>query len=429
MATNPFMIDQGNPLQGLGQLGMAFIQKQQQDEQMQARQALQQESQTVLESGDPAMMSQFMVANPSIAPALKQAASFKDESTKQNAIESSLKIIQGGDTDSILRDRAAFVSRTGGDPSGTLKLIGDPERAKKMATVTLAANMEPAQLKAMQEAGFLNKKDGIGSNAKVGAQEILEDGTVIQSTGKGVKVYSPTGELVTGQSAADTIKMARAEKVSNLRKAAGQKKLATLEAQNELEGEVQAGIISQKEAANASIKAFDKIQAINQTISSYNEAIQLIDEGADTGVIESKFPSIKAASLKLDNLQNRLGLDVVSNTTFGALSAGELALAMSTALPKGLDGPDLKDWLIEKKAAQEKMADYLESAAIYLGTPGNTKVGWLKKKRLEQRGGKTPKADSNLQAPQRNQQGWGLMVDAQGNRAYVGPNGEIEEVQ
>ncbi|MEH6451279.1 MAG: hypothetical protein V7765_21640, partial [Oleispira sp.] len=238
----------------------------------------------------------------------------------------------------------------------------------------------------------------------VGAQEILEDGTVIQSTPAGTKVYSPTGELVTGQAAADTVKLARAEKVANLRKTAGEKKLATLEAQNELEGEVAAGVISQKEAANASIAAFDKIEAINEKIGLYDEGIALIDSGAGSGRIEKMLPSFKAASIKLDNLANRLGLDVVGNTTFGALSAGELAMAMSTALPTGLDGPELREWLVEKKEVQEKLSDYLESAAIYLGTPGNTKVGWIKKKKLDRsnKGGKaggtqsTPATDNSF---------------------------------
>ena len=252
----------------------------------------------------------------------------------------------------------------------------------------------------MQTQKLRREATGVGSGAaKVGSQEILEDGTIIQSTASGPVVYNPEGVQVTGSDAAAAIQTARAVKVANLREAAGEKKRATLEAQGELEGEVNAGIISQEEAAKASIAAFDKIEAISQTMASYDEAIALIDEGADTGVIESKFPSMKAASIKLDNLQNRLGLDVVANTTFGALSAGELSLAMSTALPKGLDGPELRSWLLDKKASQEKMADYLESAAIYLGTPGNTKVGWLKKKKLEKQGGGAPSTDSNLQAP------------------------------
>lgn len=34
-----------------------------------------------------------------------------------------------------------------------------------------------------------------------------------------------------------------------------------------------------------------------------------------------------------------------------------------------------------------------------------------------------------IAAPKKNAKGWGLQVDAKGNKAYVGPNGEIEEVQ
>jgi hypothetical protein len=36
---------------------------------------------------------------------------------------------------------------------------------------------------------------------------------------------------------------------------------------------------------------------------------------------------------------------------------------------------------LRRKEAQEKLADYIESAAIYLGTPGNTVAGWIEKKR------------------------------------------------
>ncbi len=45
---------------------------------------------------------------------------------------------------------------------------------------------------------------------------------------------------------------------------------------------------------------------------------------------------------------------------------------------------ELAAWFEEKKASQEKLADYVESAAIYLGTPGNTVAGWIKKKRDEE---------------------------------------------
>jgi len=263
-----------------------------------------------------------------------------------------------------------------------------PEQAKQL-------RQQSAYAKEQQELANMEE----GKAERIGAQEILEDGTVIQSAQSGVKVYAPTGELLKGQAAADAIKAARAEKVSNLRRAAGEKKTATLEAEKELKGEVEAGIISQKEAAKASIAAFDRLEKVNDTIGIYNEAIALIDEGAGTGAVESMFPSMKAASIKLDNIQNRLGLDVISNTTFGALSEGEMALAMSTAMPKRLDGPALKEWLTEKRDAQEKLADYLESAAIYLGVSGNTRASWFKKKKMER-----AQALKGDQRPQTNKQ-------------------------
>ncbi len=56
---------------------------------------------------------------------------------------------------------------------------------------------------------------------------------------------------------------------------------------------------------------------------------------------------------------------------------GELDLALSKAMPTGLDEPALRRWLVDKKASQEKLAAYVEDAAVFLGTPGNTIAGWL----------------------------------------------------
>ena len=142
-----------------------------------------------------------------------------------------------------------------------------------------------------------------------------------------------------------------------------------------------------KEAAKTAIQkseeAFDRIEPIRQSIANYDEAIRLIDEGAGTGVIQSKLPSVKQASQELDNLQGRLGLDVVGNTTFGALSEAELRFALDTALPKNLEGPALKQWVQRKKQTQQKLLSYVQQAATYLGTPGNTVAGWVSEQRSQ----------------------------------------------
>jgi len=394
MPNNPFFVQPAS-LQGLGQIAQAYGQSELRQEQTAKQQELQKQAQGVFLRGDIQEMSQFMVANPKMAQGIESAFEFSGEQTRKNAADTAFRILKGENADEALRDRAAFTSQQGGDPSGTLSLIGkSPEEQQRIAKITLAQTGTPEQINAISKLGIA------GAPAKVGAQEILEDGTIIQSTSAGPVVFGPTGERLKGQPAADAIKVARAEKVSNLRKAAGEKRTATLEADRDLKGEVDAGVISQVEAAKASIKAFDKIESINEKIALYDEGIALIDAGAGSGRIEKMFPSFKTASIKLDNLANRLGLDVVSNTTFGALSAGELAMAMSTALPTALDGPELREWMVEKKGVQEKLADYLESAAIYLGTPGNTKVGWIKKKKLDRARGRQADQTGQDQAPQ-----------------------------
>jgi len=136
-----------------------------------------------------------------------------------------------------------------------------------------------------------------------------------------------------------------------------------------------------KQAIGASKEAFDQLVPIKKNISNLDEAIRLVDEeGANTGAIASKLPSLMQSSIALDNVQRRMGLDVISSVTFGALSAGELTLALATALPTGLDGPELTKWLKSRKASQTKMANYLEKAATYLGTPGNTVASFMTEK-------------------------------------------------
>lgn len=76
-----------------------------------------------------------------------------------------------------------------------------------------------------------------------------------------------------------------------------------------------------------------------------------------------------------------MGLDVIGSVTFGSLSEGEMELALDTALPTGLDGPELIKWAEDKIAAQEKLATYLEEQAIFLSKPGATPADWIKSMR------------------------------------------------
>jgi hypothetical protein len=130
--------------------------------------------------------------------------------------------------------------------------------------------------------------------------------------------------------------------------------------------------------ANTALDRTEKLRSNNSTL---RQVIAEVKGGADTGPLANKLPSFRASSLRLQQLKNELGLDVVGSVTFGALSEGELAMAMDTALPTGLQGPELVQWAQNKIDAQEKLAQYLEEQAVFLSKPGNTAADWMMKVR------------------------------------------------
>ena len=155
--------------------------------------------------------------------------------------------------------------------------------------------------------------------------------------------------------------------------------------------------VGTKQSLDLADKYYQKIAPINNAIANFDDATRLIDSGAGTGKIESLLPSFRQSSIELDNVRRNLGLNVIQNTTFGALSEGELKLALDTALPTGLDAPQLKQWIANKKDAQVKMRDYLENAVSYLGD-GHS-IADLSKQQRNERAAIEKKTDSATKEP------------------------------
>jgi len=139
----------------------------------------------------------------------------------------------------------------------------------------------------------------------------------------------------------------------------------------EEEGEVVLSKEQAKEAIKLSRQNLDLLKVTNKSIGNIGDAIRAIDKGAKTGVIESRLPNIRTASIELRNIGDRMGLDIVGSTTFGALSESELAFALRTALPTDMDEKELRKWLVAKKRVQTKMASELRKAAIFFGKGGS----------------------------------------------------------
>lgn len=120
---------------------------------------------------------------------------------------------------------------------------------------------------------------------------------------------------------------------------------------------------------------FSKAEQARGQILNLDKAIAALEGGADTGLIKQYMPAYKDSTRVLRETARRMGLDVVSSVTFGALSKGELDLAMTTAIDMGMRPELLAKQLRERRAAQFKLVEYLENGANYFASPNATKEG------------------------------------------------------
>lgn len=149
-------------------------------------------------------------------------------------------------------------------------------------------------------------------------------------------------------------------------------------------GEVAAGTERGRGAGKLVAKTiaggFETMGKIRANLINIDRAIAAIDRGATSGVINSFFPSFKESTILLENAQKNLGLDIVSSVTFGALSAGELKLALQAAVPTDLQPAALRDFLVRRKEAQTKLSDYYQEQINFLDE-GGTVPEFLREKK------------------------------------------------
>jgi hypothetical protein len=149
-------------------------------------------------------------------------------------------------------------------------------------------------------------------------------------------------------------------------------------------GIIAANTLAMKNAVTKAEKGYAEVAIIRGNALTYQQAIDaVINDGANTGAIVSRFPSLTDGGKKLEQAQNVLSLDIVQSTTFGALSKGELDLAKATAIPSGLTEEALVEWIKSKMAADEKVANIIEEASDYMGITGNTISGYYREKRKQ----------------------------------------------
>lgn len=242
-------------------------------------------------------------------------------------------------------------------------------------------------------------------NANVQSVQQLPDGGAVYYMRDGqIIVRSVTGETLEGEAAQEYVREAQSYGADLQSQIYESRRQGALEAEIELGGAASGATVAGTQMVDRAFQAFDQLQNVNSSISTINEAIAAIDAGAQSGIIYNMLPSVTQASAALENAMNRMGLDVVSSVTFGALSEGELRLAMETAVPRNLSPNELREWLLERRDVQVRAAEALRNAANYFSVPGNTLQGW----QSQQGGQQDPAAED--------QSSGRIRYDAEGNR-------------
>lgn len=190
-----------------------------------------------------------------------------------------------------------------------------------------------------------------------------------------------------------------------------------------------AGAFNQDTAAlTGSTNSFDRLS------TAANELLNAKGLSGITG-IKGSFPNVPGTSAadaqaKLDTLKSQVGFGVLqdmrnNSKTGGAL--GSVSDAEGKRLEANLAALDKAQSEGQMRESLQKIIDYSEQAKGRLRDAYNLKHGDSGNQyRQAQPASSTPMA--NL--PPTNRKGWSLHVDAQGNKAYVSPNGkDYEEVQ
>tara|TARA_R110000868_G_scaffold366996_1_gene629949 strand:- start:361 stop:1752 length:1392 start_codon:yes stop_codon:yes gene_type:complete len=222
---------------------------------------------------------------------------------------------------------------------------------------TDAALFETGGWSAVPPEGWSEGVDAKGFETQ--SSEIISGGIVVFAGKDGsVKVVrSSDGATLTGDEADAAIDEAYAKGAANQGDRSQQRAL----------GSLSSAIVGQ---------SYKEMMTVQKNISTLEDAKRALESGAQTGFFAQFVPDVSASAVELQNVKNRLGLDVVSSVTFGALSESELNMALDTGLPESMDEDYLKDWVQERIDAKKKLLDNLSEAANFLAR-GNSIGDWL----------------------------------------------------
>lgn len=191
------------------------------------------------------------------------------------------------------------------------------------------------------------------ANKTAASTKQYPNGTTVSVFQDGTKqVRDNQGNLLEGESASEAIKLAQADEIEQARLTEFETKSAA----------AKAGMVE------STVKSIINVDSSLRNYAKAKRALrEAIENGQNiTGLLTQYFPDISVEAAELTNARNALGLDVVGSVTFGALSKGELDLALTQGLPLGLNEPQLLEYIERRELAMKRYRQSLmEAARVY----------------------------------------------------------------
>lgn len=201
---------------------------------------------------------------------------------------------------------------------------------------------------------YINSQSTNAANKTAANTKQYLNGLTISVFQDGTKqVVSPDNQILTGPAATEAIRIAQANEVEQARVTEFETKSAGAKAKM-----VQTTISSLINVDSSLRNMARAKRALRDSIASGQADI--------SGPITQYFADISVEAAELTSARNALGLDVVGSVTFGALSKGELDLALTQGLPLGLRPQQLLEFIERRELAIQKYRQSLmEAARIY----------------------------------------------------------------
>ncbi len=123
--------------------------------------------------------------------------------------------------------------------------------------------------------------------------------------------------------------------------------------------------------------ASEKLENYGSSNAVYKEALAALKGGANTGQIYDMLPTFDVDSILLENVASRAGFEMAKSGG-GIITDADMKFGLATAIPRNLPPKELEEFLKNKITGQDKIANQLREAVMFLDGTENTIRDWYR---------------------------------------------------